>query len=110
LMTLGPQSASRRTSVGLGRTRLNSSTVKRDRACEACGMGQHSSMDGGLGRVALGPHHRRKLGFYHAFERISGRRQSPSRFGHSVKRVVSRLNQEPEPIEAARPIDIPPWG
>src|SRR3954447_1437628 len=39
LMTLAPQSASCRTQVGPERTRVRSSTVKRDRACEACGMG-----------------------------------------------------------------------
>src|SRR5262245_53847567 len=37
-MTLAPQSASCRTQVGPARTRVRSSTVKRDRACEACGM------------------------------------------------------------------------
>src|SRR5947209_2472332 len=38
-MTLAPQSASCRTQVGPARTRVRSSTVKRDRACEACGKG-----------------------------------------------------------------------
>src|SRR5660398_136545 len=37
LMTLVPQSASCRTQVGPERTRVRSSTVKRDRACEARG-------------------------------------------------------------------------
>src|SRR3954471_17678814 len=37
LMTLAPQSASCRTQVGLARTRVRSSTVKRDKACEARG-------------------------------------------------------------------------
>src|SRR6267378_1379088 len=39
LMTLAPQSASCRTQVGPERTRVRSSTVKRDRADEACGEG-----------------------------------------------------------------------
>src|SRR5712672_1323657 len=38
-MTLAPQSASCRTQVGPERTRVRSSTVKRDRAWEACGKG-----------------------------------------------------------------------
>src|SRR6202012_3143797 len=37
LMTLAPQSASCRTQVGPARTRVRSSTVKRDKACEARG-------------------------------------------------------------------------
>src|SRR6476659_4763821 len=37
LMTLAPQSASCRTQVGPARTRVRSSTVKRERACEARG-------------------------------------------------------------------------
>src|SRR5712675_798665 len=37
LMTLAPQSASCRTQVGPARTRVRSSTLKRDRACEARG-------------------------------------------------------------------------
>jgi hypothetical protein len=39
LMTLAPQSASWRTQVGPERTRVRSSTVKRERACEARGNG-----------------------------------------------------------------------
>src|SRR5882762_4331450 len=39
LTTLAPQSASCRTQVGPERTRVRSSTVKRDRADEACGEG-----------------------------------------------------------------------
>src|SRR5207302_10889585 len=39
LTTLAPQSASCRTQVGPERTRVRSSTVKRDRACEARGKG-----------------------------------------------------------------------
>src|SRR6266513_3047490 len=39
LMTLAPQSASCRTQVGPERTRVRSSTVKRERACEARGKG-----------------------------------------------------------------------
>src|SRR6266404_434885 len=39
LTTLAPQSASCRTQVGPARTRVRSSTVKRDRACEARGKG-----------------------------------------------------------------------
>src|SRR6266403_4587237 len=39
LTTLAPQSANCRTQVGPARTRVRSSTVKRDRACEARGKG-----------------------------------------------------------------------
>src|SRR3954454_8642555 len=39
LITLAPQSASCRTQVGPERTRVRSSTVKRERACEARGKG-----------------------------------------------------------------------
>src|SRR5438067_371393 len=42
-MTLAPQSASWRTAVGPARTRVRSSTVKRDRASEACGSGMVST-------------------------------------------------------------------
>src|SRR3979411_3183915 len=44
-MTLAPQSASCRTQVGPERTRVRSSTVKRDRACEARGKDIRSLQD-----------------------------------------------------------------
>ena len=44
-MTLAPQSASCRTQVGPERTRVRSSTVKRDRACEARGKGIFGNSD-----------------------------------------------------------------
>src|ERR1700753_3086627 len=51
LMTLAPQSASWRTQVGPERTRVRSSTVKRDRACDACGIGMLQN-SGGIRAVA----------------------------------------------------------
>src|ERR1700704_3752557 len=46
LMQFAPQSASWRTQVGPARTRVRSSTMKRDRACEARG----KAIDGKSGR------------------------------------------------------------
>src|ERR1700753_346070 len=52
LTTLAPQSASCRTQVGPERTRVRSSTVKRDRACEARGKGiQRTPVEIGEGMV-----------------------------------------------------------
>src|SRR5205809_455679 len=51
-MTLAPQSASCRTQVGPERTRVRSSTVKRERACEARGKGIEKPCFSGFSRVA----------------------------------------------------------
>src|ERR1700753_3239144 len=51
LMTLAPQAARWRTQVGAERARVRSSTVRRYRACEACGIGMLQS-SGGIRAVA----------------------------------------------------------
>jgi tetratricopeptide (TPR) repeat protein len=69
LTTLAPQSASCRTQVGPERTRVRSSTVKRDRACEARGKGIPENSDRDQAGIVWRGHHRRKSASCHAPDR-----------------------------------------
>src|SRR5690349_13945668 len=61
LTTLAPQSASCRTQVGPDRTRVRSSTVKRDRASEACGKGIVKGSGSDCGVTIVPKHHAASL-------------------------------------------------